>query len=171
MLIEALGCNLAWGIVDAAFYLMGILGLRGHGLLVLRRLRKAGSEEAQGLIADALPPVLASVLEPQDLETMRRRLLTLPELPARPRLSREDLLGALGVFLLVFLSTFPVVIPFLVIGEPRLALRASNAVALVMLFACGYLLGRFSGLRAWLTGLVMIGLGLLFVALCMALGG
>jgi hypothetical protein len=171
LLIEALGCNLAWGIVDASFYLMGVLGLRGHGLLVLKRLRKAKNDEAHGLIADALPPVLASVLEPQDLETMRKRLLTLPELPARPRLSREDLLGALGVFLLVFLSTFPVVIPFLLIGEPRLALRASNAVALVMLFFCGYLLGRFSGLRAWLTGLVMIGLGLLFVALCMALGG
>jgi len=163
LLIEALGCNLAWGIVDASFYLMGVLGLRGHGLLVLKRLRKAKNDEAHGLIADALPPVLASVLEPQDLETMRKRLLTLPELPARPRLSREDLLGALGVFLLVF--------PFLLIGEPRLALRASNAVALVMLFFCGYLLGRFSGLRAWLTGLVMIGLGLLFVALCMALGG
>src|SRR5262249_17045491 len=131
----------------------------------------AGNEEAHGLIADALPPVLASVLQPQDLETMRQRLLTLTELPARPKLSSEDFLGALGVFLLVFLSTFPVVIPFLVIREPRLALRASNAVALVMLFLCGYLLGRFSGLRAWLTGLVMIGLGLLFVALCMALGG
>jgi hypothetical protein len=171
LLIEALGCNLAWGIVDAGFYLLAVLGLRGHGLLVLKRLRKAGSEEAHGLIAEALPPVLVSVLQPADLETMRQRLLTLPELPARARLSGADYLGALGVFLLVFLSTFPVVIPFLVIGEPRLALRASNAVALVMLFLCGYLLGRFSGLRAWLTGLVMIGLGLAFVALCMALGG
>jgi len=171
LLVEALGCNLAWGIVDAGFYLMAVVGLRGHGLLVLRRIRRVGDEKAHELIADALPPVLASVLEKRDLETLRQRLLTLPRMPARPRLSSQDLLGALGIFLLVFLSTFPVVIPFLFISEPRLALRASNAVALVMLFLCGYLLGRFSGLRAWLTGFVMIGLGLLFVALCIALGG
>jgi len=171
LLVEALGCNLAWGIVDAGFYLMAVVGLRGHGLLVLRRIRRVGDEKAHELIADALPPVLASVLEKRDLETLRQRLLTLPRMPARPRLSSQDLLGALGIFLLVFLSTFPVVIPFLFISEPRLALRASNAVALVMLFLCGYLLGRFSGLRAWLTGFVMIALGLLFVALCIALGG
>jgi hypothetical protein len=171
LLIEALGCNLAWGIVDAGFYLMAILGLRGHGLLVLRRLREADGEEGQRLIADALPPVLASSLQPQDLETLRERLLALPRQPASPRLKREDFLGAAGVFLLVFLSTFPVVVPFLFIQDPRPALRASNAVALAMLFVCGYLLGRWSGFRPWLTGLVMIGLGLLFVGLCIALGG
>ena len=45
------------------------------------------------------------------------RLKQLPEPPARARLQRDDWLGALGVFLLVFLSTFPVVIPFLVMNE------------------------------------------------------
>ena len=44
---------------------------------------------------------------------MRQRLATLPEPPARARLRKEDWLGALGVFLLVFLSTFPVAIPFM----------------------------------------------------------
>jgi len=171
MLISALGCNVAWGVVDAGFYLMAILGLRGQGILVLKRLREAAGAESHRLIADALPPVVVSTLRPEDLEMLRRRLLELPEPPARPRLSGQDFLGALGVFLLVFLSTFPVVIPFLVVGEPRLALRISNAVALVMLFLCGYLLGRTAGLRSWLTGLVMIGLGLLFVGLCIALGG
>jgi hypothetical protein len=46
----------------------------------------------------------------------------------------EEWLGALGVFLLVFLSTFPVAIPFLFVHEPLRALRLSNAVALVMLY-------------------------------------
>ena len=40
---------------------------------------------------------------------------------------RNDWLGALGVFLLVFLSTFPVVIPFIVMSEAGPALRVSNA--------------------------------------------
>ena len=32
MLIGALGCNLAWGIIDAVFYLMSRLSEQGQGL-------------------------------------------------------------------------------------------------------------------------------------------
>ncbi|MCK7478409.1 MAG: hypothetical protein M0C28_14175 [Candidatus Moduliflexus flocculans] len=39
-------------------------------------------------------------------------------------------------------ATFPVVIPFMLVSEVALAMRVSNAVALVTLFACGYALGR-----------------------------
>jgi VIT1/CCC1 family predicted Fe2+/Mn2+ transporter len=67
------------------------------------------------------------------------------DLPQAPSLTREDWLGALAVFLLVFLSTFPVVIPFIVLRSAHLAIRASNLVAIVMLFLCGYLLARHGG--------------------------
>src|SRR6188508_1235548 len=65
MLIGALSCNLAWGIIDGVLYLMGCLAEEGRGLLALRAVRKAADpNEAKRLIADALPPVIASVLEP-----------------------------------------------------------------------------------------------------------
>ena len=135
MLIGALGCNLAWGIIDAIFYLMNTLGARGHGVVALRRLRRGASpEEARALIAEALPPALASVLRSEDFDLLRQRLETLPEPPARAPLHRDDLRGALGVFLLVFLSTFPVAIPFLVMQNAMLALRVSNGIAIVLLF-------------------------------------
>jgi len=54
-------------------------------------------------------------------------------------------LGALGVFLVVFLSTFPVVIPFIFTREARLGLRISNGVAIAMLFLTGYAFGRYTG--------------------------
>ena len=41
MLIGALGCNLAWGIIDAVLYLMGSLSEKGTGLLTFRAVRKA----------------------------------------------------------------------------------------------------------------------------------
>src|SRR5688572_31009402 len=79
MLIGALGCNLAWGIIDAMLYLMGCLADKGQGLKTYLAVRRATDpHEAQRLIADALPPVVASVLEPADLDTMRRRLMQLP---------------------------------------------------------------------------------------------
>ena len=78
---------------------------------------------------------------------MRETLSRLPEPPAHPRLGRHDWLAALGVFLVVFLSTFPVVTPFLFIHEARLALRVSNGIAIAMLFMSGYAFGRYSGFR------------------------
>jgi VIT1/CCC1 family predicted Fe2+/Mn2+ transporter len=75
------------------------------------------------------------------------------------------------VFLLVFLSTFSIVIPFLVFGNAHVAMRASNLVAIVMLFAAGYMLGRHGGYHPWRTGLSMVVLGVVLVAITIALGG
>src|SRR6187399_615214 len=69
MLIGALGCNLAWGIIDGVLYLMGCLAENGRSLVTFRAVRKAtDSNEGQRLIAEALPPVVASVLQPAELE-------------------------------------------------------------------------------------------------------
>jgi len=172
MLIGALGCNLAWGIIDAVFYLMGCLAEKGRGLLTFRAVRRATNpSEAQQLIADALPSVVASVLQPAELEAMHQRLKELPEPPERARLSKDDWLGAVGVFLLVFLSTFPVVIPFIFMRNAGPALRTSNAIAIVMLFLTGYAFGRMTGRHPWLVGVSMVVLGLILVGLTIALGG
>jgi hypothetical protein len=172
MLIGALGCNLAWGIIDGVLYLMGCLAEKGRGLLAFRAARKATDpKEAQRLIADALPPVIASILQPAELETMSRRLQELPEPPKHARLRQDDWLGAVGVFLLVFLCTFPVVIPFIFMHNAGPALRVSNAIAIVMLFLTGYAFGRMTGRHPWLFGISMVVLGLILVGLTIALGG
>jgi VIT family len=172
MLIGALGCNLAWGIIDGVLYLMGCLAEKGRGLLTFRAVRRAADpKEAQRLIADALPSVVASVLEPVEMESLYRRLKQLPEPPDHVRLRKDDWLGAVGVFLLVFLCTFPVVIPFILMHNAGPALRVSNAIAIVMLFLTGYAFGRMTGRHPWLLGISMVVLGLILVGLTIALGG
>jgi VIT1/CCC1 family predicted Fe2+/Mn2+ transporter len=88
-----------------------------------------------------------------------------------PLLGREDFIGALGVFLMVVLATFPVVIPFAVMQNTELALRVSNGIALLTLFAAGWMLGRYAGGRGWLAGTVMAALGTVLVLVIVALGG
>jgi hypothetical protein len=172
MLWTALGCNLAWGLVDAVMYLIGTLIGRARNLTLLRHVRSAAEPQvAHVSIAEALPGRLADALGTEGLEDMRRRLTALPAPPARARLCGEDYAGALGVFVLVVLSTFPVVVPFMFFPETALAMRASNAVALVMLFIAGYRLGRYAGIVAWRTGLGMAALGGALVSIIMALGG
>ena len=71
MLIGALGCNLAWGVIDGVFYLMGCLAEKGGDLLMLRTVR--GTQDprlAQRLIADALPTAIASVVQPAELAAL-----------------------------------------------------------------------------------------------------
>ena len=169
MLVGALGCNLAWGIIDGGVYLIARLSERGRAILSWRAVRDADAGAAR-IVADALPPPVASVLEPAQLELIRQKLSQLPE-PARPHLTRSDWLGAVGICLLSFLSTFPVVIPFLLFGEARLALRVSNAVAIAMLFLCGFMLGRYAGFRPMSMGLCVVALGGAMVAVAIALGG
>jgi hypothetical protein len=171
LLFGALGCNLAWGIIDGGVYLLARLNSQGRAILRWRTARDApDAGTAQQVVADALPPLIASVLEPAHLEAMRLKLAQSPE-PASPRLTESDWLGALGICLLSFLSTFPIVIPFLLIGDARLALRVSNVVAIAILFLCGYMFGRCAGFRPMAMGVAMVALGCTLVGVAIALGG
>jgi VIT1/CCC1 family predicted Fe2+/Mn2+ transporter len=172
MLMGALGCNLAWGIIDGIFYLMGCLAEKGRALRALRAIRRSSDpQKAQKIISAALPQAVANVLQPPELEALYRRLKELPEPPNRAQLRRDDWRGAFGVFLLVFLSTFPVVIPFIFLKNIVPAMRLSNAVAIVMLFLTGYVYGRIIGHQPWVRGVFMVVLGCILVAITIALGG
>lgn len=172
MLFGAIGCNLAWGIVDAIMYLLTALTVRGRAIAAVHALRKiADPAAARRIIGDALPPAIASVLLPAHYQHLHQELKALPDVPDRARLTITDLRGAAAVFVLVFASTFPLVVPFLIMGDPVRALRTSHAIGISMLFFVGWSLGRFSGQGAWRMGLSMVGIGLALVALTIALGG
>jgi hypothetical protein len=172
MLLEALGCNVAWAIIDAFFYLLNCIGQRGRHIALLRLLRKTvDPTETRLIFADALPPLVASLLEPQEIESLRRKLAQFPESKIWPRLTKEDWIGALGVFLLVFLSMLPVAVPFIFISNALLATRISNGIALVLLFVAGYSFGRFTDNRPWRAGLAMVIFGVAVVAVAILLGG
>ncbi|MGY2986756.1 hypothetical protein [Bradyrhizobium sp. USDA 4508] len=86
MLLEALGCNLAWGIVDGGLYLLARINDRGNKALTLRAIRQAPDPEtAQRIISDALPPQLAAILPLDRLEVLRKTLQQLPEPFLGPR--------------------------------------------------------------------------------------
>jgi VIT1/CCC1 family predicted Fe2+/Mn2+ transporter len=171
MLLGALGCNLAWGVIDGLLYLMAELAHTGRGIATLRAVRHAvDSRVAHEHIIEALPDPVAAVLEPAEIESLRQRLAKLPD-DHRLAPSRQTWLGALAVCLFVFLSTLPVAVPFMLFTDARFALRVSNGVAVAMLFVCGVAYGRLVGRMPWLFGGITVVVGLILVALTMALGG
>ncbi|HEY6978321.1 MAG TPA: VIT1/CCC1 transporter family protein, partial [Chitinophagaceae bacterium] len=139
---------------------------------ILNFLRKTNRpEKARAFIADALPPIISSVLETESLEHIRKALLKIPESNLRVHITMKDVKIAVGIFLLVFFSTFPVALPFAFIQNVQLALRISNLVAIVLMFICGWFLAKYGGYNRWLMGFTMTLLGILLVAVTIALGG
>ncbi len=171
MLVGAQGCNLAWGIVDAAMYVISSVLTRSRALEVLRLVRAADPEHARAAIAAATSAFIPVPLTAATVESLRQELVTAPVAPDRVRLTAADARGAVSVFLLVFLSTFPVAIPFLVFGDIGRAMRVSNAIAVALLCGGGYSLGRYGGLSPWRTAGALAALGITLVGITIALGG
>jgi VIT1/CCC1 family predicted Fe2+/Mn2+ transporter len=172
MLAAAIGCNLAWGLVDAVMYLVRAITDRGRVITLFRSVRAApDAETGRRLIQRSLSKVAVGFVSDVEIEAMRGRVLALPSVPERPSLSGEDWLAALAVFLIVVASTFPVVLPFVVFTDVGTAKTISRVIALAMLFFGGLALGRYAGYGTWKVGLMTAGLGAVLVAAVIALGG
>ncbi len=171
MLAAALGCNLAWGLVDAVMYLVRTITSRGRRLAIAQAVRDApdGAAGAQVLRA-ALPPVERWLLSDAELEAVHARLAR-AALPERPRLHLRDLRGAAGIFAIVVLATFPVALPFVLISDLPKALLISRVLTLAMLFAGGVALGRHAQYGGWKSGLALLALGVALTVAVIALGG
>ena len=172
MLFAALGCNLAWGIIDAGIHIMTRVNTESGRAAMLREMRDAPSNTAaRSLLADNLHPLMASTFSEAQLDATRRSLRETPKLPGRAPLTRDDAFAAISLCLLCFLSTFPIALPFLFVGDARLALRISNAVAAIMLLFCGYVYGLRNGFPPWATALAMALFGGAMIGVAIALGG
>lgn len=172
VLWAALGCNVAWGIIDSFIYIFSVMLYRGESLDTVQQIRKAkNNDEANGIIKDAMPPLIGDMMKPECIDQLRGEIRNLPEPPSTTIVTWNDFLGAIKIFFLVFISTFPVVIPFIFIQDVFVATRVSNIVALVLLFITGYYFGKQTRYKSFVTGLMVMGIGVLLVAMTIALGG
>ena len=174
LLIASLGCNLAWGLVDACMMLLNRLAERSYTLRLMQQLQELplGSPQAFALLTEAMPVLAAQVMRTEDLRTLHQRVLELRITQSRPELNLNDLLQAYAVFMAVVFASLPVIVPFVLIDQPLHALRASHAVALVMLFLIGLGYGRFAHARhPAITASVFTLLGVALVIATIALGG
>jgi VIT1/CCC1 family predicted Fe2+/Mn2+ transporter len=169
--MAALGCNLAWGLVDAVMYLVRTVTERSRNRAVAKQIVGADAGIAHQLIASTLPDHIAVITGTDEVEGMRRRLLGLQP-DGRPILRAGDYFEAIGIFLLVVIATFPVVAPFLLTSNAALAFRASQMISLGMLFWAGFALGKYAGLAKPLrSGGVAALFGAALIGAVKALGG
>ncbi len=175
LIISTLGCNIAWGIIDAVLRILGTTFFRSRRLHLFRQIKTAKDEGAAlAVIRNEFPTDgTALSVDRADAEMIYRSLLALAvrSEPSRVTLTQSDLLAAVAVFFLVSATAIPAVIPFLVIDDAERALRVSNGLLIGLLFFTGYAWARFSGGRPLYAGVTMTGLGLIMVGIAVALGG
>jgi hypothetical protein len=175
LIVATVGCNVAWGVIDAVLFLLGILFQRSRRARFYNALRGVADDAA----------ALATIREEFSLED--EPLVALPEdrarfhqairdltahaAPARARLLPRDLVGAFVVFALVSATALPGVLPFFLLGNSELALRLSNLVLILLLFVVGYWWAHYTDARPWRVGLGVMLLGIALVLVAIPLGG
>jgi len=174
MVVAMLGCNVAWGIIDGTLYLIGSVFSRNQRVQFVRRLRAMRTEpEAMAAIREEFgledePPVSEAdqaAFHRVVLDIMRRANAD------QASLRRRDYMAALLIAGLVFLTAIPGVLPFLILEDTYLALRAANLIQIGLLFWVGYHWATHTGSRPWRAGLIIVALSVALVVVSVVLGG
>jgi hypothetical protein len=173
LLVAAIGCNIAWGLIDAVQYIVGQLFERGRLRRLGEAVRRAAPADAIKLVGDRLDELLADVTGEAERTALYRRIAE--NVRAKPTaanaVTKDDLLGAVTSFWLVVISSVPAAVPFLLFDDARLALRISNGILLALLFVTGYFWARHTLSKPWIVGLAFLLGGCALVAAAIALGG
>jgi VIT1/CCC1 family predicted Fe2+/Mn2+ transporter len=176
LVVATVGCNVAWGVIDAVLYALGGLFRRSRRARFHRTLLSTRDQtdalaalEAEFTLQEE--PLLQ--IRPDDRARLYESLLALSThaATARPRLRRRDFVASFVVFVLVSASALPGVIPLLVFEDADLALHVSNWLLILLLFIVGYAWGHYTEARPWRAGLIVLLLGVCMVLIVVVLGG
>jgi hypothetical protein len=175
LVVTIIGCNVAWGVIDAVFFLLGGLFHRSRRARFYRTLKSSDNDvEALAALEEEFgledEPLAVGI---EDRASLYRAMLAVSThaAPARARLLPRDFLAAAVIFLLVSAAALPAVLPFLLLEDSDLALHVSNVLQVLLLFLVGYWWGRYTDASPWRVGLTVMLLGVLMVFVAIALGG
>jgi VIT family len=174
LLLAAIGCNIAWGLIDAVMYVMNCITVRNGKMRLIEAVQRApDAASALSLVSNEIEPELQELLDPDDAEQMNRSMLKhiAHVRISRTKLTKEDLYGAVACFWLVFISCLPAALPFFFFSRPHLALRVSNCLLIALLFFVGQKWAQYAGTSRLVAGLAMVALGLVLVGVAILLGG
>ena len=148
LLMAAIGCNVAWGVIDAAMYLMDAITVRTGKMRLVTAVQGASSSAAAlALIRDEIEPELQELLDPSEREAFSTSVFRhISRAQATTKiLTRDDVYGALACFVLVFLSSLPAVLPFLFFLPSPILRSVSPTFSL----SSSFLLSDRSGRLTW----------------------
>ena len=174
-LLPSWGLSTAWGIIDGVLYLLGEGLARHERYRLLQYVQTSDSEEeAVTAIADELDFILEPITSDGQRHALYhdiRAYLSQAE-PQAIGIHREDVVGAVATVLLSIVAVLPSLLPLLLLPDDvALAIRISNAVSFMVIFAAGYSWGLHTDTNPWKVGLLLSSVCLAMVLVAMLLGG
>ncbi|MEZ5832086.1 MAG: hypothetical protein R3D05_12990 [Dongiaceae bacterium] len=173
LLAAAIGCNLAWGIIDGFLYMLGRVYERRRLASLVERVQSVGQEPAIGMLEMEFASTLARMVVSDERRKFYASVVEAVRCAPKHKvgLTGDDLRGAVLVCCLVLATAIPAAVPFTIINDSYAALRVSNAVLVGLLFVVGFLWGGHVGARPWQAGALVMSVGLLLVLIAIPLGG
>lgn len=173
LLVAALGCNIAWGIIDGFLFLLGEAYERRRLASLQARVKAADTASGLAVIRAEYDAGLAALGDQVERDRFLASIVaaarTAPERTVR--VTGADWWGAFLIFVLVAITAIPAALPFAFIEDSYVALRVSNALLTLLLFGIGYLWGRQIGARPVLAGALVMSIGVALVLVAIPLGG
>ena len=174
LLIAALGCNVAWGIIDGFLYLLVCVFERRR--ITSLHAALAQSEQATGiqLLRDELDSDLTELGDAEVRERFYAAIAAAARRtkPGKVRVTLNDVRGAALACCLVIATAIPAALPFMFISDAYIALRVSNAILACLLFLVGFRWGKHIGSPSpALVGLLIMSIGVALVLIAIPLGG
>lgn len=174
LLWAAVGCNIAWGVIDGIMYVMNNMAERSIRARLVYSIQSAPDQTAAlNIIRGEVEAEFQYLTEAEDRDALSRAILRSISQGKAPiiRPTKDDFYGALQCFWLVFFSCLPAALPFLIFSEPIWALRVSNFLLLVILFFVGQRWAQYTHSNRLMAGVSMVALGLALVGVAILLGG
>ncbi|HEY3420263.1 MAG TPA: hypothetical protein VGK23_06895 [Methanomassiliicoccales archaeon] len=181
MVTTSLGAGLSWGIIDAMLYILVVVFQKHRYTRIAGKISSAKDEtEALAAIQEDLEDSLVGTLDAEDQKSVYRLVLHAQRRSSKANytnqpkfivIAREDVFGAIQVFLAMLLATLVVITPLWFIEPPHMAVLVSNIVAFIALFVVGYIWAKHTNIRKTLFGIILVTLGVAIVGISLILGG
>lgn len=174
LFVAAIGCTLAWGIIDAIITVMTNVADRGRRVHLIGLIQTSKSDaEAEAVVAGALDDELPGIISEGERDELYRHIAEKARtVHAKPiGVRREDIYAAIVVMFCAVVATLPAVVPFFFVDDPFLSIRISNIIGIVMLYIVGYQWAKYAGGKRVKTGLLLAAIGLIMMAIAIPLGG
>lgn len=161
-----LGAVAGWGLIDGVLYVLSEVFARNERYRLLRYVQTGDEETAVAAIADELDFILEPITSGDQRNALYhdiQRHLRRAE-PQSVGLQREDVVGAVAFILLSVVAVLPSLLPLVLLPDnTALAIRISNLISILVVFATGYSWGIHTDNNPWKIGFLLSAVCLVIV--------
>ena len=170
----AIGCCLAWGIIDGFLYVASAVYERGHRGRLIRSVQASEHGSAVDFVRGRVDEATGHLLSAQSSTAVAEELVDVAatvDPPARITTSRGDFAPVPRAMVLNVSATILPALAILFIDDVRDALAVAKTIVVLSMFATGFLWGRTTRFGAVRSGVAMLVFGVTMVGIAVVFGG